>query len=416
MFMRILGKSIARRKQRVAIAIVAVVMGAAIASALMTTSMAMKDKVGQQFRNFGANIVVIPKSDTIEVGLPGITFGSVTEQRYINESDLWKIKEIANWSANVLGYAPFLYQVVGVNGSDGRSLNIVLAGTYFNRSVENVTKDANGNLWATGIRRIAPYWDITGKWVKDGNDRRESIVGTIAAKAMGLSIGSVYSVNYVNPDTQNVTTRDLEVTGIVNSGGAEDSQIFVDMEVAQEISNRPGKVHSVQVSALCTNCPAELIGQEIEKSLPTVQAKSVKQLVLAENQIMMQLEQTMTLVTVVALGASALGVMTTMTTNVIERRKEIGLLKSIGADNRRIAALFLTEAAIIGLAGGAIGYGIGLGLAQFIGQSVFQSSVEIVPIAIPITMAISVGIALLASALPVRRATQVEPAAVLRGE
>ena len=414
MFMRILGKSIARRKQRVAIAIVAVVMGAAVASALLTTSMAMNDKMGEEFRKFGANIVVIPRSDTIEVGLPGMTFGSVTEQRYVDESDLWKIKEIANWSANVLGYAPLLYQVVEAGDASGGTQKVVLAGTYFEREVPEIL-DGAGNPWVTGMRRVAPFWDIRGGWPADG-DLLGSIVGTAAAEALGLEIGSEYSVRYSDPETANATSGRFRVSGIVTTGGSEDSQIFVDMAAAQALSGRPGKVHSVQVSGRCTDCPAELITAEVEASLPAVQAKSVKQLVFAENQIMMQLEQTMTLVTAVALGASALGVMTTMTTNVIERRKEIGLLKSIGADNGRIAALFLAEAAIIGLAGGAIGYGAGYGLAQYIGHSVFESSIALVPVVIPITMAISLGIALLASALPVRRATQVEPASVLRGE
>jgi putative ABC transport system permease protein len=124
----------------------------------------------------------------------------------------------------------------------------------------------------------------------------------------------------------------------------------------------------------------------------------------------------MFLITIIALIASALGVMTTMTTSVIERRKEIGLMKSVGAENKKIGALFIFESAIIGFIGGIFGYIVGISLAQFIGFSVFGTLIsprfEILPIAI----GISVCVALLASALPVRKAVKVEPAIVLRGE
>jgi putative ABC transport system permease protein len=124
----------------------------------------------------------------------------------------------------------------------------------------------------------------------------------------------------------------------------------------------------------------------------------------------------MGLVTAVALLASTMGIFTTMTANVADRRREIGLMKSIGAENRSIASLFLAEAAITGLLGGVAGFGVGVVLAQFIGLSVFSTTIapswEVLAVAIPI----AIGVSLLASAIPVRRATAVEPAVVLRGE
>ena len=147
-----------------------------------------------------------------------------------------------------------------------------------------------------------------------------------------------------------------------------------------------------------------------------MEAKSVRQLVKSENMIMMRLENMMGLVTAIALGASALGVMTTMTTSVIERRREIGLMKAIGSTNLTIGSLFLAEAAIIGVLGGISGYIVGLFLAGLIGQSVFGSAVSVVPVVLPMALGISVTVSLLAALVPVRRALRIEPAAVLRGD
>ena len=132
--------------------------------------------------------------------------------------------------------------------------------------------------------------------------------------------------------------------------------------------------------------------------------------------ILGKIEDMMFLVTIIALIASALGVMTTMTTSVIERKKEIGLMKSIGAENKSIITLFLSEASIIGLLGGIIGFIIGIILSQFIGMSVFNTTISPRIEIIPLILILSIGVALLASIIPVRRAVKVEPAIVLRGE
>jgi len=412
MFLRILTKSFSNRKSRVAIAVIAVLMGASIAGGLLTVTHGIEEKLGAEFRRFGSNIVVTPRSDTIEVGLPGISFGSVAEQRYISENDLSKIKMINNWNANVLGYAPFLYQVVEAKHVDNYQ-RVVLAGTYFDREIPEVPW--GDRVWSTGIRRTAPYWQIDGEWIEDG-DSEGTIAGVSVAEKLDLKPGDYIEVTYQNPVSGATATAHLRVVGIVTTGGLEDSQLFVSLPVAQKISDRPNKVHSVQVSGLCISCPAELIAQEIELKLPYVQAKSVKQLVTAEAQIMGQLGQLMVLIAIAVLGASGLCVMMTTTTTVVERRKEIGLMKSIGADNRKIASIFVVESIIVGIIGGVLGYLLGNLIARYIGVSVFGTSLSPVVSVLPVTLGVSLFVTILASVLPVRNATRIEPAVVLRGE
>ena len=412
MFLRMLRKSLSKRKSRIAIAVISVIMGAAIATALLSVYYDVDEKVSLEFRKYGANLLVVPKSDTIEVGFPGVDFASVTEQRYINESDLGEIKTIS-WSKNVLGFAPFLYQVVSIG--EGQNENrIVLAGTYFNRDVE-VPENPTFN---TGVQKISPWWKINGNWIGDQNDTTGSLVGINVAEKLDLEIGDTFTIRYKEnyENETNETVYNLRVTGTVETEGNEDNQIFVNLQVAQDLTGRPGKLHMIQVSALCNKCPVDVFAEEIEEQIPYAEARTVNQLVNAEMNILNKITEMMLLVTIVALLASALGVMTTMTTSVIERQKEIGLMKSVGAENKRIVSLFLSEAAIIGICGGILGYIIGIVLAQLIGLSVFSATITPRLIIIPIAIGISVGVSLLASVLPVRRAVRVEPAIVLRGE
>src|SRR5674536_142476 len=107
--------------------IASVLIGATVVTALLTVSLGVGDQVGQEFTKYGANLILQPQSNTIEIGLPGINMGSVTEKKYINESDLWMIKTI-QYRANVLGFAPFLYQMVTVG--DGPSAQEVVCLLY----------------------------------------------------------------------------------------------------------------------------------------------------------------------------------------------------------------------------------------------------------------------------------------------
>lgn len=418
MFLRILRKSLSKRKSRIAIAVISVIIGAAIATALLSVSFDITEKVGYEFRKYGANLMVAPQSDTIEVGFPGVDFGSVTEQRYINESDLWKIKTIY-WRNNVLGFTPLLYQVVRV-GEDVNEQNVVLVGTYFNKDVEIIEPYSSEDppVFNTGIQTISPWWTVEGSWIEDSNDTMSSMVGFNVAEKLGLEIGDTYIIRYNENDEDlfNESIYTLSVTGIVTTEGHEDNQIFVNLHVAQDISARQDKVHTVQVSALCNACPVDTFAQEIEEKIPYAEARTVKQLVSAEMNILGKIENMMFLVTIVALLASALGVMTTMTTSVIERKKEIGLMKSVGAENKKIVSLFFSEVTIIGVIGGIVGFIVGVVISQFIGMSVFNMLITPRFEIIPIVLLISVFVALFASVIPVRRAVKVEPAVVLRGE
>jgi putative ABC transport system permease protein len=418
MFVQLLKKSILRRKSRFAMGVASVLIGAAVVTALLTVSLGVGEQVGQEFTKYGANLILQPQSNTIEIGLPGVSMGSVTEQKYINESDLWMIKTI-QYRANVLGFAPFLYQMVTV-GDGPNAQEAVLAGTYFNKTIQipQPASSQDPSVFSTGIADISSWWKVTGNWITDQNDTTSAMVGSNVAQKLNLTVGDSFKVSYAGAQNGTAATnvKELKVAGIVESGGAEDNQIFVNLPVAQDLSSRPGKVDTVQLSALCVRCPVEDIASEIQGKIPGVEGTTIKQLTNAEMGMLDKYQNMMALVTAVALLASTMGIFTTMTANVAERRREIGLMKSIGAENRSIASLFLAEAALTGFVGGIAGFGVGIVLAQFIGLSVFSTTIplrwEVLAVAIPI----AIGVSLLASALPVRRATAVEPAIVLRGE
>ncbi|MHA2224689.1 MAG: ABC transporter permease [Candidatus Hodarchaeales archaeon] len=416
MFLRILRKSLVTRKGKVVISIIAIIMGASIPSAMLNVSLDINEKIGTEFRKFGANLLVVPKSDTIDVGIGDISLSSVTDQQYINETDIYKIKTI-NWSRNVLGYAPFLYQVISAS-ANGQEQQVVLTGTWFDK---NTTLEDGNEIFPTGVRRINSWWwQVEGAWIEDletanTTNTFNSMIGKSVAEKMELKLGDTLNVTYGNAQEASNDLY-LKVAGIITSGGTEDNHIFVSLPVAQVLTNRENLVHTVQISALCTACPIETIAGEIEQKISYIEAKTILQMTNAEMSVLQKIQMMMILVTIIALLATILGVSTTLTTAVLERQTEIGLIKSIGATDRKIATLFIAESVIIGLLGGILGFVIGIGGAQIVGAIVFNSLVTPQILVLPLVVGISVGVSLIASLLPVKRAMRIEPVIVLRGD
>lgn len=469
MLLRLLMRSFAVRRGRVLLAVAVVAVGAALASSLLSVLMDVDDKLGKELRTYGANIVLVPRDDgALPVEVAGHNLGSVGQSGYIPESELYKIKKIF-WKNNITGFAPFLKgtvevrpaapgtaseatglggvpQAAGPGGAPqladpgGAPVKLTLVGTWFDRELA-VPGETPGKF-KTGIAQISPWWKVEGAWASA--DGKSVMVGSTAARRLGVKPGDRISVRIPaggvsSGDASSGESKDFTVAGVLTAGGFEDDQILAALPVAQALFGVPGKVSEVKVSALvvpeeklagkdpekmtprekeilyCTPTVAS-IGEQIREVLPPAKPKAIRQIAQAEGLFMSKVQLMILLVTVLTLAASGLGLMAAMTTSVLERRKEIGIIKSVGADGFQIVLLFLAEAAITGVIGGLAGYAVGIGLARAIGLAVFDSQIAQRAVVLPATVGLSVGLALLGSLIPVRQAAAVDPVVVLRGE
>lgn len=441
MLPRLLWKSVRGRKSRIVLASSAVAVAAALASALLNVALDISEKVAKELRAFGANIVVVPKQDALEVEIGGLRYATAPQADYLAESDLSKLKTIF-WGYNILGFAPFLSAPVEVGNS-----RVLLVGTWFDREVPLPRAPrrftfSTGNVrevkseetsFRTGLKAVAPWWSVQGRWVEDAAN--DAVVGSALAGRLGVALGDRVSLR------ADRTTREFRIAGIVRTGGSEEDQIFVDLAAAQALLGLPGKVDRVQVSALVKPDDAlalrgkrnprglppeeyerwycspyiDAIVYQIEEAIPGARAKALRQVAEAEGAFLGRLTLTMVLVTAVAMAAAGLGVMATLTTTVLERRGEIGLMKAIGAEPRQIARQFLLEAGLCGMLGGAVGAGAGLALARLIGTQVFQVPIVPNPVTFPFVMGLALLVAFLGAALPTLRAARLDPIVTLRG-
>jgi putative ABC transport system permease protein len=442
MLLRLLKDTLRRRTRRLLITVLAVTTGASLAAALLGISLDITGQMGRELRAYGANILASPAGGDLRLEIGGVPVRVSGERVLLDENELVKLKTIF-WRHNVMGFAPYLTALAQVNGQ-----TVAVTGTWFEKSLTlpkgaairtgfAKTQDASvETTFRTGVKIIAPWWQVQGAWVQD-DDLGSAMVGAGLARRMGWQIG-----DEITATVEDRAAR-FRIVGLVSTGGYEEDQVFAALPAAQALLGLSRGADRVQISALVepdSNLRPDLRGldpsemtpeqyatwycspimgaviTQIKEVLPNTDVRPIRQISQAEVDFLGKVGLLMTLLTVTALGGSALAVMTAMTASVMERRAEIGLMKAIGADDGHIVLIFLSEAALIGLAGGAAGYVLGLGLAQGLARTVFSVGGDVPPVVLPITLLLALAVALLGSAVPVRQAVRFEPVLLLRGK
>jgi len=420
---RIVFKSIQNRKNRILVAILAVVMGASMVSTLINIALDLNGKVAKELRAFGANLVLLPDEIRENNG------------QLLSLDEIDKLKDTGRID-DVYGYAPYLYSIGKIEEQ-----NVVIVGSQF----EN-------------IKKTSPWWKVEGSWNDDNSEESTIMVGSKVAAKLGYKIGDTVTLNIreetdkkesytkkndeipvdgISSASQSLngdaakrwplnilsemnqgeyTPKLFKLVGIVSTGGSEDNQVFIKLKEAQLIFEKKAQVNLVQISVLTNKNPIEKTALQIEEQIPGTKTRILSQISKAEGNIQDKILFLMVLVTVLTLIGSGLSVMSTMTTTVLERRKEIGMMKAIGAQNKKIAAIFYAEAGAVGLIGGIAGYILGFLMAQIVGKSVFDTFIGFHLTVIPITLISTVLLALISSKIPVGQAIKIDPVITLRGE
>jgi putative ABC transport system permease protein len=417
MFLRLLYESFRRQKRRKLLSAVAIILGVGVATAMIAVATDIGDKISRELRTYGANLIVTPQEDTLDVEIGGVNLKPPSDGAYLNEADLPKIKGMF-WSNNIVGFAPML----PVNVALGDENNLTLLGTYFARHIVFGKQD-----FVTGVRTTHPWWKVQGAWPDDNS--QDVLLGEHLATRLSRTHGQEIEI----------AGQPRRITGILSTGGGEDDQIIAPLALAQQILGRPGAVRRIYVSALTkpedafarrdpkSMSPAmydrwycspyaQSIAFQLQEAIPHSHAEQIRQVAQNEGTVLSRIQGLMLLITLAALLASALAVSASMATSVIERRSEVGLMKALGAGNLAVAVLFFAEATLLALLAGAVGFAGGVLLARQIGHSIFGSQITVQPVLLPVILTMAVLVTFVGSAAAIRRAVKFDPVYALRGD
>jgi len=256
---------------------------------------------------------------------------------------------------------------------------------------------------------IAPGWSVPRPLYPEGIPLNVCFLGQRTAHMLNLKEGDSIDLFYGSH------VEHLEVVGIVSAGGAEDSQIFVELATAQRLAGLSGQVSLVQISYSGSPAQIQSFLAKLTAAIPEANVRPVTQFTEGEAKIYNRISGLLTVTVAIVLLLTGLCVMAAMTNVAMERRNDVGLMKAIGGSMRRVLRLFLAEAALLGLAGGIIGAAAGILLSIGLGKAVFGVAARPRLIVYPVTVAMTIIVAII-SAYPLRRLASIRPASVFRGE
>lgn len=427
MFLRLVTDSFTRRPKRKLLTMAALALGMAVATAALSVSLDVGDRLAEEFRSLGANLLITPMADSLPLEIGGVDYRPANAGAYLPESDLGKLKTIF-WRFNITAFAPILEVPVDA-ASNGASAKTTLIGTWSDKSVPI----PDGTTYQTGIGKTNPWWHVEGNWFTD--NAHQCVVGVTFAKRHALKAGDTLQIR--TPDQADALP--LQIVGILTTGGPEDEAVVASIKTAQQLAARPGVYRRLYVSALTkpedafakrdpkSMTPAEFdrwyctpyisaIALQISEELKGTDVRVIRRVAEGEGNVLTRVRTLLWMVTFAALLASALAVGASAAASVIERRTEIGLMKALGAGSGLVGVLLAAEQLLLAFVGGGIGYAVGILFARLLGMRIFGFAPEPKLFLLLIILALAALITLLGSAFPLRKASRYEPAPILRGE
>jgi putative ABC transport system permease protein len=373
MFFKIIAGSLIRRRSRMLVALLAIAIGATVFLGMGAIYYDIPRQMGREFRSYGANLILVAASGNSALRLEdaGPALRLIPPEKLV-------------------GATPFRYETLYYNMQ-----GLTAVGTDF-----------------TSVEKTRPYWQLQGAWPQTDN---EILLGVDVAEHTRLYAGSVILLEIAPPQGRRFK-KEFTVSGLVRSGSAEDGFVLMTLRGLEALFGRPGLADILEISVDSSGEELSPLAERIQAQTPHITPRLVKRIADSETAVLGKLRALVYLVTAVVLFLTMICVGTTMLTVVMERRREIGLKKALGAGNRAIIAEFLSEGAVLALAGGLLGTGSGYFFAQIVSLNVFGRGVSLSFSLVALTLGASLLVTILASLIPVNIAADVEPALVLRGE
>lgn len=374
--------NIRRRKAKMVFLALGLIIGISTVVTLLSVTETMTRDIEERLNQFGANIVMVPRTENLSLNYGGIDVGGVNyEVRELDQDSLARIRTIKN-AKNLGVVAPKVLGAVTVNDKP-----VLLIGVVFEDELA-----------------LKTWWQKRGRFPEAEN---ELLLGSSVAALFSLAPG----------DSLTIGDRDFSVSAVLSpTGGAEDNAVITHLAGAQALLNKPGKISMVEIAAFCRGCPITEMTLQIAEKFPEAKVTAMKQAVMSKMQSIELFKSFSLGVSILTICIGALLVMVTMMGSVNERTREIGIFRAIGFRQGHVMQIILLEALLLGLFGGIAGFGLGNAIAW-----------TIIPMAIEagefaginwqlggICLLMATALSLLASLYPAFKAASLDPSDALR--
>lgn len=398
LFWRLWVRSLVVRRPQAALAVIALLVGASLASMLLNLYSDVHRKMTQEFRSYGANVILSSKgaASSGETALGALIDGAVFQR-------------VESLQSGVRGLvaAPVLYLVTRVSRvpTEPRLPNF-----------ENIV--AVGSDFAA-LKALVPGWRITAGADDGSLGPRSCAVGARLAQRFRLKPGDSLKLtagSLGGTADGEAASKTFQVAAVISTGASEDDQVFVSLLELQKLAGLGSKISMVQMNIPGQTADIERGVHQMAAAFPQLDARPVRQIVYSQGKVLHTIRGLLVSLMGLILAIIALCVMATMTAIVLERRKDIAVMKALGATNREVTRLFLVEGASLGLVAGLAGFAAGGLLAAQVGERLFGVSLSVVWWTLPLVWGATILLAALATFFPVGIMRGIQPATALKGE
>jgi putative ABC transport system permease protein len=372
-----------RRKTKMVFLVLGLVIAVSTVVALVTLSRIMNADFAKNLDEFGANILIVPKSDDLSLTYGGMTVSGVSfDVRNLNEEDARKIRTIKNRD-NISIVAPKLLNTARI-----QQKQVLVVGVDFRQEF-----------------RLKKWWSVVGKTPLLDN---EVVVGAEAKNKLQLGLSQSFEINGAL----------FRVSGILEpTGSQDDGIIFIDLKEAQQLFAKPEQLSLIEVAALCYDCPIEQIVSQTSEKLPGAKVMAIRQTIESKMEAMHRFEHFSLGISLVVLIVGALIVFTNVTASVNERTREIGIFRAIGFRQSNIMTIILAEAFITSFVAGVVGYFVGFGVSKVVTPLLSMNgsstiSINILLLGFSVALAVLIGLA--SSVYPAYTASRLDPTVALK--
>lgn len=412
MFLRIILASLKQNKDNRFLAFLTIFLSVMLIACMLNITLKIGNEIAKQLRSYGSNIVVLPRANNLSIEINGREYSPLKNDVFLEEKYLYKIKEIF-WRNNITAYAPFLSFK-----SDGFSL----VGTYFNKNI-NISDEPD---FRVGVENLYQFWVVDGRYPKD-----DSLNEALAGANLGLKIG----------DEIKLGEYQVKIVGILKESENEANKIIAPLALIQALSNKSGLIDKVEVLAMTIPendlsikarrnidnldsleydlwyCSAYVgsIAHQIEQEYPGASAKAVLSVSQTQSQISKKIQNLMAVISVLALIISSICITSLLSAQINKRKKQIGLLKALGASASSIYLLFVSEIFIVCIFASLLGALGGYILSFLIAYKIFGAFIGISFMVLPLSVIFGLIICIFGSALPLKSVIKLLPVEVLYG-
>lgn len=426
MTLHLIRKSISGSRFQKILSFTTILASTLLLSCMLNITLGISNQIAKDLRSYGSNIVVLSKGSALNIEIGDKIFSPLESESYLEESKLHLIKEIF-WRNNITAFAPFLDMEVKLAES---SKNLILSGTYFDKNV-GVEDEPD---FSTGVKSLYPTWEVEGEWIADSTLDSVLIGGEIAKKE-NIRINDTLRINAGGK------SYSLKVRGILHNSGIYDNRIVASLALAQEILGKEGVFAKAEVSAFtipenalsykarrnvdsldalefdtwyCSAFVGSIVYQ-IEETFKGASAKAQIKVSDAESLIVRKIQWLMAVTSIICLIVASVGISAALSAEFQRRRKEIGLMKVLGANIWQVYALFAGESCVIAIFGAMIGFLLGVGVSELISISIFSHTLPVSWIALPLSLAFAIFITAFGSLWLLKNINALLPADVLYG-